>query len=294
MEPFLPQELERHIFETAASSGNTIIPRLLRVAKRIKIWVEPLLYRRLLLAPNWCLESEHFLRNGDLTIPIDALADAIKRLPARFLRTHVRHVFLDCRVYASTEERIDIFDIFAALAGVTDLMLNTSAAPIPRPLILAAISELPLLRLRACLGDLFAPRSYDALSSAAVDFSSPIFRHITHLALTDSLWETRSDWARGLPRLPALTHLSVYHYSPEPLFRELFQTCALLRVLVILRVSTLCDPWSFDALSEQEPRIVVAEDGHESLTEWYRGARGLGDYWERAEDVIGKRMLSGP
>ncbi|KAJ7263937.1 hypothetical protein C8J57DRAFT_1626513 [Mycena rebaudengoi] len=43
-EPSFPPELERHIFELAAVSHRTIIPTLLRVARRVLVWIEPLLY----------------------------------------------------------------------------------------------------------------------------------------------------------------------------------------------------------------------------------------------------------
>ncbi|KAJ7224649.1 hypothetical protein GGX14DRAFT_557508 [Mycena pura] len=46
--PTLPAELERQVFELTALSRPVCIPRLMRVALRVKQWVEPLLYRTLI------------------------------------------------------------------------------------------------------------------------------------------------------------------------------------------------------------------------------------------------------
>ncbi|KAJ7826702.1 hypothetical protein B0H14DRAFT_2816723 [Mycena olivaceomarginata] len=43
--PMLPLELEREIFEIYALSWPKLIPKLMLVAKCVKEWVEPLLYR---------------------------------------------------------------------------------------------------------------------------------------------------------------------------------------------------------------------------------------------------------
>ncbi|KAJ7659091.1 hypothetical protein DFH06DRAFT_1130657 [Mycena polygramma] len=47
IQPNLPPELERHIFELAALSHPMLIPNMIRVAWRVKLWIEPLLYRTL-------------------------------------------------------------------------------------------------------------------------------------------------------------------------------------------------------------------------------------------------------
>ncbi|KAJ7691867.1 hypothetical protein B0H14DRAFT_3906143, partial [Mycena olivaceomarginata] len=43
--PAFPPELERELFETAALVHPATIPALLRVAKRVLLWIEPYLYR---------------------------------------------------------------------------------------------------------------------------------------------------------------------------------------------------------------------------------------------------------
>ncbi|KAJ7840155.1 hypothetical protein B0H13DRAFT_2677051 [Mycena leptocephala] len=45
----LPPELERHIFEICALSRPVMIPKLLLVARRVREWIEPLLYRTMIV-----------------------------------------------------------------------------------------------------------------------------------------------------------------------------------------------------------------------------------------------------
>ncbi|KAJ7737317.1 hypothetical protein B0H16DRAFT_1762589 [Mycena metata] len=280
MEAFLPPELERKIFEIAASAGNTTIPPLLRVAKTL----EPLLYRRVLIRSRPS-SNELFLSNGDMMISTAVLAAAMERLPAGFLNTHARHLYLEAGAYHNSVQ--DRSRMFAALTGVTDLMLLSLRNFDGAPLLLAEISRLPLRRLQARLADLFqsAPPAV-----GVVDFSHLLFRNITHLSALD---EFQRDWATGLSLLPCLTHLSFldYGFDPDPLFVELFKTCALLRVLVVL-----LDPYYGDYTAEfrpmwqQEPRVVFL--GARDVRDWHRGIRGLGDYWEQAETAIEERKLS--
>ncbi|KAJ6533885.1 hypothetical protein DFH09DRAFT_1181010 [Mycena vulgaris] len=49
--PTLPLDLERKIFERTALSRPVCIPNLMRVAWRVQHWVEPLLYRTLVVGP---------------------------------------------------------------------------------------------------------------------------------------------------------------------------------------------------------------------------------------------------
>ncbi|KAJ7887124.1 hypothetical protein B0H14DRAFT_2696630 [Mycena olivaceomarginata] len=50
--PKLPPELECTIFEIAALARPKMIPSLILVAHRVKHWVEPLLYRVIMVVPR--------------------------------------------------------------------------------------------------------------------------------------------------------------------------------------------------------------------------------------------------
>ncbi|KAK7033744.1 hypothetical protein R3P38DRAFT_2914725 [Favolaschia claudopus] len=52
MEPVLPPELEREIFETAAHLDRSDIPTLLLVYRRVHEWIEHLLYRSITIVAH--------------------------------------------------------------------------------------------------------------------------------------------------------------------------------------------------------------------------------------------------
>ncbi|KAJ7743691.1 hypothetical protein DFH07DRAFT_943151 [Mycena maculata] len=90
MEPKLAVELERQIFELAASLYPRTMPVLILVGRRVKIWIEPLLYRVLALqGPH---EPAREQEPPDTTFQISF--DSIQKLarPEAFLRHHVRHI----------------------------------------------------------------------------------------------------------------------------------------------------------------------------------------------------------
>ncbi|KAJ6546090.1 hypothetical protein DFH09DRAFT_1367520 [Mycena vulgaris] len=77
--PRLPMELERYIFELVAHFHPEMTPSLLRVAHRVHLWIEPLLYTVLAL-----------------TTPArtEALLEAVAAKPAPFLDAAVRRVLV--------------------------------------------------------------------------------------------------------------------------------------------------------------------------------------------------------
>ncbi|KAJ7121088.1 hypothetical protein C8R44DRAFT_171817 [Mycena epipterygia] len=286
--PFLPPELERDIFEIVAMERTKSIPPLLRVAQRVKLWIEPLLYRVLIVrdkGERYPGQEASNLDHVQLITP-DVLATAIAGRHA-FFRTHVRHLFIDCRAYMSDQDSLII--ILAACAGAVDVMLLNILVTGPRSL-LYGVSRMPLQQLQANLGSLF---SIDGTTPGAVDFSHPMFRNLTHLAVYDDILvgDGPDSWRAGLPTLPCLTHLSFSHDSPLPLFAELLDSCVSLRMLVILLDRYAERQESFESLSGLQ-RLVIMDDHktHGWMNDWHQGARGLKDYWRRAEEDIGQRQ----
>ncbi|KAJ7472369.1 hypothetical protein B0H11DRAFT_2038757 [Mycena galericulata] len=83
-----PVELEREIFETAATLHRQSIPSLLRVARRVLIWIEPLLYKVI-----------------DFDSPmVHAAHRAMRIKPASFFQDSVRHLMLSKSSLWSQEE----------------------------------------------------------------------------------------------------------------------------------------------------------------------------------------------
>ncbi|KAJ7768629.1 hypothetical protein DFH07DRAFT_300024 [Mycena maculata] len=299
-EPILPPELEREIFETVALAGTKSIPGLLRVARRVKLWIEPLLYHVVILR-NHSRHKLHesypgqklFDKTGHTLLPPIALAGAIQRLPSEssFFHSHVRHLFIDCSAYKGSAtldlRRTNMLD---ACSGATNVMLVDICDP--RPL-LSGLSQMPLEHLQANLGSLFG----NGLHPGPVDFTHPLFRSITHLAIFDNLDKAVTDWT-GLALLPHLTHLSFHEDDPNPLFPAVLGACMRLRVLVILLGPyagyDLSDDGAFAPLLRDE-RVVVVYDHktYDGENDWHLGARGSDDYWRRAEKMVGERRLAG-
>ncbi|KAJ7798598.1 hypothetical protein B0H14DRAFT_2906418 [Mycena olivaceomarginata] len=81
-DPYLPPELELQIFEIAALSRPKDIPTFMRISRRIKYWVEPLLYRVIVLSPYDLYRPPSFFGSSvthfyiDMDIPTSTL-DAI-------------------------------------------------------------------------------------------------------------------------------------------------------------------------------------------------------------------------
>ncbi|KAJ7737314.1 hypothetical protein B0H16DRAFT_105645 [Mycena metata] len=286
MAAFLPPELERDIFELfVESSGTKSIPPLLCVARRVKLWVEPFLYRITFVGPTR-FEPKNAEKTENALLQAEVLLVAIQdgRLPPSFFDAHVQHVFVDSRGYPIPSRDT----ILAALTGTTDLfLLNILAAPS----LLAHVRHMPLRRLQANLGSLFGVPTDRANSVGTVDFSAPMFARLTHLAVFDDLRECpTAEWAAGLASLPALTHLSFEHNWEHPLFWEVLDGCAALRVFVVL-VDPEFEQVALRTALERDERAVMMEDHktYEGEKDWYRGARGSDDYWERAERLLRER-----
>ncbi|KAJ7657807.1 hypothetical protein DFH06DRAFT_1197194, partial [Mycena polygramma] len=73
-----PLELERDIFETAAARDRNLIPTLLRVCRRVHVWVEPLLYTVIDITGH----------SGDPLLAV------VESKPATLLKNAVRHAYL--------------------------------------------------------------------------------------------------------------------------------------------------------------------------------------------------------
>ncbi|KAJ7466668.1 hypothetical protein B0H11DRAFT_1733189 [Mycena galericulata] len=215
--PILPVELEKEIFEIAAYSRPLCIPKLMLVAWRVKIWVEPLLYRIVVLLGDLdclCLEEMEGYPYED-----DKIFTRIQSTPTSVFRNSVRHLCLNL-IFEPVAEFI-----LSASPGVEDLWIvsygagNTSLLPI--------IGPLPLKRLHCCLEALFIPETQ-------IDFAHQLFSHLTHLEIfTDNNPEVTQPWSE-IALIPHLTHLSFNDVDLLSLSLNILNTCKSLQVLVFL------------------------------------------------------------
>ncbi|KAJ6596179.1 hypothetical protein DFH09DRAFT_826888, partial [Mycena vulgaris] len=216
----VPTELEREIFECVALSHPRSIPKLLLVARRVKIWqvLEPLLYRVLYVTHfDPTLPTPRKRPKKRLRITEDACLQLIRVKLAPFLRDHVRHLALETTKITTT----DRMHILSTCSGTVNLALPMDAAPAFLP----SIAAMPLVRFSADLEKLFGSRD--------IDFGHPIFDRLSHLDIFES--DLLDTWPVGLGQIPYLTHLSITMDLPEPsLLQDALNHCKRLQALAVV------------------------------------------------------------
>ncbi|KAF7351746.1 hypothetical protein MSAN_01607800 [Mycena sanguinolenta] len=116
--PYLPPEHEHIIFEMAALTHRRTIPRLILVAARVKLWIEPLLYQVVTLSARASEERESL---GLPYFNLNILLKAIERKSPLFFQNAVKHLFLE---HGVLPRELEI--VCAACTGVVNIFhLNT-------------------------------------------------------------------------------------------------------------------------------------------------------------------------
>ncbi|KAJ7052111.1 hypothetical protein C8F01DRAFT_634025 [Mycena amicta] len=287
-EPRLPRELEREIFYTAALLDPSTIPTLLRVARRVLTWVEPLLYRTL----EFRNRPYHFSQ-----------LNAASTKPPEFLARAVRCVVL----YAEPDYARDYEAAGGTLSmctGVTGLAL---AGGISVQHLVPFLSAMPIQRFAGFFSQIMDVTKESPSEAIA---AHPLLRRLTHIDLFDSL-DTRNGFAiigilhslpflthlaiaRGpqvvshinaISSLPFLTHLGIYRPigSINTICRWLeptLKTCQSLRILAVLNYVDDRDvPESF-----RDPRFVLC-----SCESWIDGLLDGPNFWTVAEDFVARK-----
>ncbi|KAJ7213269.1 hypothetical protein C8J57DRAFT_1483391 [Mycena rebaudengoi] len=274
--PRLPLDIERVILELAALLRPTTIPKLMLVAWRAKIWLEPLLYRVVMVWP----------RGDDKTYNVPAIAPqilhrVIANKSPEFFRNAVDHLLIyNCIDWSEGE----VDAILTACNRVTNLFIYTPSA---RPL-----HALATLR---CLQRLTIA-SVD-LSALCASGTALALENVTHIELldTDDLFMIHSPEDPDLSGLtsclvliPCLTHIAFNSPLPinNPFTIALFSkariqciACLFLDGLVENQVEPL-RPLA------QDNRFVCIDQGLRWREDWVRGTQGVRDYWSLAESFI--------
>ncbi|KAJ6476343.1 hypothetical protein C8R45DRAFT_1102600 [Mycena sanguinolenta] len=261
LEPVFPLELEREIFEIAALSDSNTLPSLLRVARRVLEWIEPLLYR---------------------VIVLDGLARAdachrVLELKPTVLAIGVRHLFLNA---SSKWEEEDVHSLLRLCAP--QLLSLAVVAPLQQPTLIPIL--LHMVQLRRWVGSLKGLFG----SYAAIDLSLPCFRTVTHMDIFDDFEDDNEGMiCAALAALPCLTHLCLNGGSLD-LIPRLLVHCVQIQVVVsmhigIIRVREIAaNPPTADA------RFVVSRTGS-YWGDWELGAQGKTDFWAAAEAFIARK-----
>ncbi|KAJ7477026.1 hypothetical protein B0H11DRAFT_2234979 [Mycena galericulata] len=261
--PRLPEDLEREILEIVAFQHPETIPTLVRIARRTLLWLEPLLYRVLVL-----LDDAATVR----------IQDRIKRKPAALWRDGPRHLFLSVQSHPEFARTL-----LSRCTGLEDLMLYCDAER-PREF-LPALEAMQLRRLGVDMSDFFG-------AQAKMDLCGPAFASITHLLLMDDRFGAADldVCAAQLAALPALTHLALADDVPRELMLAVLERCPALYVLVNLRNNFQRHTVQFVAreLGVEDPRLVIL--ALDMFTEeWVAGAKGGEDFWVRADRFVDKK-----
>ncbi|KAJ7911914.1 hypothetical protein B0H13DRAFT_1614099 [Mycena leptocephala] len=269
--PFFPAELERLICETAALLHPRSMHALILVARRFKIWIEPLLYKVLTICGTGG-KGSFFPRHTAHT-----LASLLEARPASFFHRHVRSICFT--PYQSSEYAVSVLSVRGATINVAFLDIMGSSTLLP------VLDALPLRRLSICL-DRLVPFGIDK-----TDFSRPLFAQLTHLDILDWRDEGWPTWS-GLAQLTQLTHLSFsYHdFIPYKTCHHVLRHCEALEVLAVVcsDQQLLCRfrEQQRDLASDIRFIIVMVLD---DLLDWEIGARGGDDYWSVADAVVKER-----
>ncbi|KAJ6476348.1 hypothetical protein C8R45DRAFT_377533 [Mycena sanguinolenta] len=262
--PVFPAELEREIFETAALLDSRAIPSLLRVARRVLEWIEPLLYRVVMIG--------HSSRKDE------AYHRALELKPA-VLAKGVQHLFVVTGFSKWPEEDTRLL---LRLCAPQLLSLWSSSAfysPEILPILLHAIR---LQRWAGDLEDLFGDHS-------DVDLRISAFRTITHMDIFDDLTdENEAAICAGLAALPCLTHLCLNDTRRLDLIPRILTQCPHLQVLGLMDPDEEIVTEIADDPPTTDVRFVVSviEDAWQ---DWEIGAQGGTDFWAADDDFVARK-----
>ncbi|KAJ7059691.1 hypothetical protein C8F01DRAFT_1295743 [Mycena amicta] len=246
-EPRLPLDLEREIFELTAHLYPETRPRLLLVARRVRCWLEPLLYKTLVVDG---LHEAHRIVSLATTKPPGFFAGITRRL------------VLSADSHTPTQ-------ILALCKGVTHL----------------AIEDDILREQWQCIHPFFFSLEHvQRLAFAArelrtFDPTAPVFSHLTHLTLLDCSYDKLPPFVSALP---SLTHLALFHPPTCSIVQDLLADCPHLRLMVLIAPSR---HWAVVAagstprprtLTDERLVICVSKDWKEGVGEGYT-------YWDVAE-----------
>ncbi|KAJ7059656.1 hypothetical protein C8F01DRAFT_1145267 [Mycena amicta] len=193
--PRFPRELEREILEITAGTWLKEVPKLLLVAHRVHLWLEPFLYRTIHLG-HW--ETPRRERDAQ-----EAFLRVASSKSPTFLGKAVRRVSID--LSSDYEQRglgMKLIEALKPCTGIHGFAMNKSSSSTIGAQFFCVFDRVQLHRLAAFLGDLMP-------SPSPMNSQKPIFRSLTHLEVFDLNIESDPRYLPFLMALPALTHLAL-------------------------------------------------------------------------------------
>ncbi|KAJ6564429.1 hypothetical protein B0H19DRAFT_78366 [Mycena capillaripes] len=257
----LPLELEREILEICALSWPVSIPKLMLVAQRVKVWVEPLLYRTMTVDHGGTI-----MGLPDFTSQV--VISAIHAKPSSFFPGAVRHLILFSPDTSNGEA------ILSVCTGVENLSISD-----------VQNTWIPLLesyRLKHLYISCLLP------ILRALPPTHQFFARLTHIELGGCV-EDPDATSAALVTLPRLTHLSFCHPNFVLMSQRLLESSMRLHVLVCLNPAVI--RVSYEEYAEglaHDVRFVVMSCRY-STRDWLMGVHHGINYWTRAEAFVAKR-----
>ncbi|KAJ6608992.1 hypothetical protein B0H10DRAFT_2065949 [Mycena sp. CBHHK59/15] len=270
----LPPELERMIFETTAVLYPKMAPTLLRVARRVLLWLEPLLYKVLFISTGVTKDAYG-----------DALIRALAVKPASFFPKATHKICLSTlNIFGGPNQipwsNAELAGLLRACTGTTDIYIQ------------ADIVDPPLLPLLANMQPthvtMYANLSF-ADTDALLDFGAPFFACVTHLELLDINNFITADWSRwaDVTHLPHLTHLAIFVKDIPALVHRWRPALA--------RLKKRYEALALEELASlRDSRMLATFPHRQYLEEW---AAGGDDMWKRADSFIAQKQrgeIEGP
>ncbi|KAF7360118.1 hypothetical protein MVEN_00740200 [Mycena venus] len=283
----LPVELEREIFELAASTDVATALRLAIVARRVQAWVEPIIYSRVVVvnAPEVSAQtqsSRYILRGRTTRAQSSRKAPNQPQIP-RFIRTiplrpasfFARHV--KCLQIGNLSEP-HLVAVLSACIGISELGWWSNALTPPVAAALCSLNSLYRLSV-----DLSFQLDFPQLNAA------PMFSTLTHFDISlHNHHYHHQPLIPTLKRFPALTHLSVAHgyvVPPVTWCDDVFESCPRLKILLRLSDSLFFEELSGLRQRHADLRVVVMQ---QPVGDWT--ARWVHDTWPLAEDIVRERQ----
>ncbi|KAF7291280.1 hypothetical protein MIND_01271800 [Mycena indigotica] len=254
--PRLPPELERAIFELVAEVYPRTRSSLAHVAARVRTWIEPWLYRTLILRDK--LTSERLLSLSHSK-------------PADFFRHSVRRIIIGRKAYRPA-------DILALAPDTTHIAIGTTVDFGP---IFAAFGRLRHVHTV----------SMDSTTMSLANMAHPVlpvWATLTHLELINQWAFQDSNIFTFVVGLPALTHLALFNPDWMNTQRLLEDSNAKLCALVI-QCHREADGYSIARnvvpLILNDPRVVVCQ-----RIRWDEGAREGLNFWMIADAFLKQKQ----
>ncbi|KAH8833989.1 hypothetical protein DL96DRAFT_1676252 [Flagelloscypha sp. PMI_526] len=187
--PTLPTELERDIFEIAAWAFPDMRLPLQLVAKRTRIWIEPIVYHSLMFSQDL---------NTDVKRRLSSFLEQMKVKPASFLHKNVKALFVEEESEPETFSPSTVAHLLESFTGLRWLLLGITS-PLP-PEIYTIIANRPLKHV--IIGD-------STFINAFLAASLSIPNSLVSQTLTHTHFANIASIRQPFDHLKQLTHVSL-------------------------------------------------------------------------------------